>query len=302
MVAEVNSLIALLERDEERWSTSIESAELGLAEAQGSLLELEGKLVQRRQDEVELLAVDRCYRSFFTQMALPFFIIASDGHIIKVNQAFVKFFGYQDQQRFHAAGEFGLQQLLVAADGWQDLVNHLVIAGQVGDYLVAVKIGDKEEKIVIDAVGQRANDSGLLTVFGLIKSAPVMKELGDKEENLVAFLSTQPCACLNARAAIDRLQISEKSYGLILQKFVELNSERYQEFMAIYQAGDFKALQRLAHTLKGAAGNIGADGLSSLVFDLENVCPGGDGKEIEPRLIALKDPLAQVINCINRLC
>ncbi|MCL2068414.1 MAG: Hpt domain-containing protein [Oscillospiraceae bacterium] len=58
--------------------------------------------------------------------------------------------------------------------------------------------------------------------------------------------------------------------------FVENNQEKYGEIAAAINAGDTKLAHRLAHSLKGNAGQIGRGKLQSIAGEVETLLKNGD--------------------------
>jgi two-component system sensor histidine kinase/response regulator len=55
----------------------------------------------------------------------------------------------------------------------------------------------------------------------------------------------------------------------IVQEYFILNGEGHAELLRLLSEGDSDALERMAHTLKGASANVGAIGLADVCADLE---------------------------------
>ena len=69
-------------------------------------------------------------------------------------------------------------------------------------------------------------------------------------------------AGIDTRAGLARAQGNRMLYRRLLEKFREGQGRFVKEFREAAQSGDAEAATRLAHTLKGVAGNIGASGCS----------------------------------------
>ncbi len=61
-------------------------------------------------------------------------------------------------------------------------------------------------------------------------------------------------------------------YIKILRKFIDVNEGFIAEFDARWQENDYETTLRMAHTLKGQAGTVGAVGIQSLAAALEHFC------------------------------
>jgi two-component system, sensor histidine kinase and response regulator len=93
---------------------------------------------------------------------------------------------------------------------------------------------------------------------------------------------------LNIDHAIKSLHLDAPVFRKILLKFLEINRKSFPEIRAAFEAQAWEALRFLSHSLKGSAGNIGAEGLAAAAGDLENACKeagdGSVGRELFDRL------------------
>ena len=104
---------------------------------------------------------------------------------------------------------------------------------------------------------------------------------------------------LDTTVGLRNVNGSEGLYLDILGKFV--NSQRdavskLTEFLSSGRRGD---AERVAHTLKGLAGTIGAIGIQQTALEIEEaVRGGGDIGEIQLHVDALSEPLAKLVNAL----
>ncbi|MCB1734834.1 MAG: response regulator [Gammaproteobacteria bacterium] len=82
----------------------------------------------------------------------------------------------------------------------------------------------------------------------------------------------------------------------LLHKFADSQKDAVERVKKSLNRGDMEAAIRDAHTLKGVAGNIGANRLHSLAADLEARLKSGDTPD--PALAAVSDNLTEVIDAI----
>ncbi|HEY7864603.1 MAG TPA: ATP-binding protein, partial [Psychromonas sp.] len=75
-------------------------------------------------------------------------------------------------------------------------------------------------------------------------------------------------------------------YINILTKFKALNTHFTVGFKQLCLASKWQDAQRMAHSLKGTAGNIGATGLYRLCHNLELLCQDGENKQDIEKLVA----------------
>jgi len=89
-----------------------------------------------------------------------------------------------------------------------------------------------------------------------------------------------------------------KFFRKILLKFLANHQQFVSQFNSDRAKGDAKATIRLAHTLKGVAGNIGATKLQSVAGNLEQAC-ASDDINIEILLSKVSTELDRLITGIN---
>ncbi|MCL2765023.1 MAG: ATP-binding protein [Treponema sp.] len=78
--------------------------------------------------------------------------------------------------------------------------------------------------------------------------------------------------------------------------FVKLNKDKYDEITAAMEEGDLALAQRMAHTLKGNAGQIGKIILQKAAADIEYQLKSGKNTVTGEQLIILKTELEMVLN------
>jgi PAS domain S-box-containing protein len=102
---------------------------------------------------------------------------------------------------------------------------------------------------------------------------PQPGQAGPKQPATVSEPGSLPeevLACLDTSAALARLGDNLGLYRRILKMFREENAGVTQEIRRAIQTEDLSQARRLAHTLKGVAGTIGANLLMEAARDLEN--------------------------------
>ena len=77
---------------------------------------------------------------------------------------------------------------------------------------------------------------------------------------------------LDAASAVSSLSGRVDIYIKILCKFIEMNEYYISDFDTCWAGQNYEKAQRMAHTLKGQAGTIGAVGVQSLAAALEHFC------------------------------
>ena len=101
---------------------------------------------------------------------------------------------------------------------------------------------------------------------------------------------------LDTAAGLRRMMGNVAIYLSLLRKFTDRQEPTRREIAELRQTGDREAAERLAHTLKGVAGTIGADFLASRAQRVEAVIQGGAGRpEIDAELARLGEELDALI-------
>jgi two-component system, sensor histidine kinase and response regulator len=118
-----------------------------------------------------------------------------------------------------------------------------------------------------------------------------------------------PAADLPAIAGLDiagglrRMMGNAERYIALLRRFSDRQSDVPEEIAAALRDGDRDAAERLAHTLKGLAGNVGAAALAARADQVESAIRTGSGghdlaaaiEELRAELAALLDELGRVL-------
>ncbi|PIX97500.1 MAG: histidine kinase [Hydrogenophilales bacterium CG_4_10_14_3_um_filter_63_21] len=103
-------------------------------------------------------------------------------------------------------------------------------------------------------------------------------------------------AGLDAKAGLRMTRGNTEKYAALLRLFVEHHETDMARLRACLAAGDREQAKRLAHSLKGAAGSVGATGLSGLAAELETAL--GEGRA-EPNIAASIEAFAQAQQAFN---
>ncbi len=108
---------------------------------------------------------------------------------------------------------------------------------------------------------------------------------------------------LDMGAAMDSLMLDFAVFRKILMKFLETQEGTLPQIRAALAAKDPEALGRLAHSLKGGAGHIGAKDLEAAARDLETACRMGEGDVLADSILVtrLEEALRQVMASIRTL-
>ena len=102
-------------------------------------------------------------------------------------------------------------------------------------------------------------------------------------------------AGLDARTGLARVGGNEKLYRKLLGQFVQEQGSAFEEITGALNAGDAALAERLAHTLKGVAGNLGATEVQTAAAALEGAIRGRSDAAVteaaKQKVRAALDPL-----------
>ena len=74
---------------------------------------------------------------------------------------------------------------------------------------------------------------------------------------------------INTEAALELLGQSKKLYSKLVVGFINKYTNIMKEFYKLIEEADYKEAERLAHSIKGLCGNLGAEALSKIAKGLE---------------------------------
>ena len=121
--------------------------------------------------------------------------------------------------------------------------------------------------------------------------------LGDSETPTEPYLQpeTVDIEGLDAKSGIARVGGNIKIYANILRKFADNHAKASEDIKSSIEEGDLEIAERTAHTIKGVAGNIGANTLFKCVVELDALLK----KAVEQEKEGLSMPLpAEKINTL----
>lgn len=91
----------------------------------------------------------------------------------------------------------------------------------------------------------------------------------------------------------------EELAGIVIEAFLDDIPKQIEAFKASLKACDNETIERIAHSIKGAAANIGGEALRILAADIEQACKKGNIEfahnrclELEQQFNRLKEALA----------
>jgi HPt (histidine-containing phosphotransfer) domain-containing protein len=87
--------------------------------------------------------------------------------------------------------------------------------------------------------------------------------------------------------------------GEICSIFLQEARTATAQLEALLESGELKAAKKVAHTIKGSAGNIGADEVAALAFDIEKVILADDADGALILLSALQDAVEETAGFLH---
>jgi len=166
--------------------------------------------------------------------------------------------------------------------------------------------GDREQAIACGMNDHISKPLHVATMFATMAkwirpSSPSTEALqtGRADDKIAAFSSL---AGIDQAAGLATCMGKPDLYRRMLLKFQESQQGFPQAFADALAAGDLTVATRLAHTLRGTAGNIGAMTLSQSAAELEAGCkPAGGDIALAPLSTAVNHNLRTVLEGIDRL-
>jgi PAS domain S-box-containing protein len=114
--------------------------------------------------------------------------------------------------------------------------------------------------------------------------------------------SLAPLPGIDLEKGLSHVRGNEKRLKDLMLKFRKGNASFSEDIKAVLAEGDRKKAHRMAHTLKGLAGMIGAEGLQEAARELENALDGEPGTaDVEVPLQELEKSLKEVLDGLSRL-
>jgi two-component system, sensor histidine kinase and response regulator len=107
---------------------------------------------------------------------------------------------------------------------------------------------------------------------------------------------------INIGHTMKSLNLDAAVFRKILLNFLEINQKSFPEIRGAFEAQALETLRFLSHSLKGSAGNIGAEGLAAAAGDLENASKEEGGGSVEREFFdRLEAAFIQVTSSIESL-
>ena len=106
---------------------------------------------------------------------------------------------------------------------------------------------------------------------------------------------------IDIEAGLRRVVGNQQLYRKLLLKFRAHQSDSATEIRQAISENDWELAHRLAHTVKGVAGNIGADDLHAAATQVDLLCKEQNQEPLEPALYAYEQELVRVSKAIDDL-
>ena len=102
-------------------------------------------------------------------------------------------------------------------------------------------------------------------------------------------------------AALKRLGGNKRLFRKLLADFRRDFQNTTKEIEDAWKRADMEVTRRLAHTIKGVSGNVGANDLHIASRDVEAAIKQGDECELQRRLAIFDEALKQVLESVKGL-
>jgi CheY-like chemotaxis protein len=127
----------------------------------------------------------------------------------------------------------------------------------------------------------------------------ISEKVGEEKTEKEPFPAELPGISIGS--GLSKLAGNEELYRKLLSKFRESNRDVVNEIKGLIDAGDMETAARLAHTVKGVAGNLGAEDLFPAAGELEKALKQGEAGSLERLIGHFEDLLNVVLHSIGDL-
>ena len=128
---------------------------------------------------------------------------------------------------------------------------------------------------------------------------PLPKGFGDKSDKGSNALGDVPG--ISVHQALSRLDRNETLYLALLEKFRQNYAHADQELTALIEQGQDEDARRLAHSIKGVAGNIGITELQAAAANLETAFRDKASSEYDALMMRFSQALPCALSSANQL-
>ncbi|MGR8932369.1 MAG: response regulator [Gammaproteobacteria bacterium] len=163
--------------------------------------------------------------------------------------------------------------------------------------------GDREKVLACgmnDHIAKPINVNEMFRIMAkwIIPSKPSLK-LATRKKKMPEEVSIPALDGINTEEGLARVQGNGKLYKKLLGRLVEDHHRFVAEYQNAVTVGDWDVATRLAHSLKGVAGNIGAESLQGICKVLEDHAQ--QGRVDDAVLEVAREELQKVMTSINQL-
>jgi len=106
---------------------------------------------------------------------------------------------------------------------------------------------------------------------------------------------------ISIKSGLEKVGGNKKLYGKLLRQFLENNKDTTNEIKRVLDEGDTETATRLAHTVKGVSGNLGAEELFPVAGELEKAIKQGETDSLDSLLDSFEFHLNVVMGGIQAL-
>jgi two-component system sensor histidine kinase/response regulator len=139
---------------------------------------------------------------------------------------------------------------------------------------------------------------GLGQADALVPATPNQPQADAQTQNMLSALASVPD--LDVQRGLQRMLGNQRLYLQLTQGFCDSQQTAVTEILQGYRRGDMELSERLAHTLKGLSGNIGADAVLTRAGAVEALIHDqANAHEIDAQLEALNGALQSLLKSIH---
>ncbi len=126
------------------------------------------------------------------------------------------------------------------------------------------------------------------------------KDNREQDRPPASFIDDKPPLIFDRAVFLERLLGDEQVAQMILTRFLADVPHQIEALKDYLEAGDGSGVERQAHTLKGAALNVGGEALGAVAFEIEQAGRAGNLADVKVRLPDLEEHFARLKEAINR--
>ena len=108
-------------------------------------------------------------------------------------------------------------------------------------------------------------------------------------------------ALYDYEGAMQRMGNDELLFQEMIYILREDAPRRFREMESGQAAGDWKVVQRAAHSLKGLVANFGAESAQQAAFQVEQLAKQGDGAALPAGISALREEMHKLVTALEPL-